>query len=230
MNDNDKKINENFIKCQTKQTFRTGLCPFHGCQFVEPKRLTFNLKRHMKTCDFSPGKVQYRQRIQQVNQIIDVTPVNVFDNISINMNSKNSWGCAYPNKIVSWLEHFNKMDSTKNKNIVNLVLKNIIAERRIQESLKMVDNTIHIYNGDKWINNTDVEFNDTITELKNLWYKKIKHILQDNIMLWPDRIELMQKVGNDIGLSWLYTEEHCHRVIDEVLNDQFSIPRGTIEE
>lgn len=227
MNENDKKLNENFIKCQTKDAFKSGFCLFAGCQFKN--KLTFNLKRHMKTCEFSPGRAEYRKRIKSRNdEITQVTPLDIFENPSINLNIKNTWGYAYQSRMVEVLENFFKMDSTKNKNIVNLLLKNIIAEKRIEHSLKLIDNSIHIYHENKWINKNNNGFDKIIDKLKTLWYKKIKQVLGDNSMLWINKIELMMKVGNDIGQGWLYTKEHCHKIIDEVLDDQFPIGRVTI--
>ena len=226
MNENDKKLNENFIKCQTKQAFKNGICLYAGCEFKN--KLTFNLKRHMKSCEFSPGRVEYRRRIGEVNEIIEVTPVNVFENPAINMNIKNSWGYAYQSKLVDLLDYNFKMNSKKTTNIVNQLLKQIISSGRLQQSLKLIDNSIHIYNDCKWINNKDNEFKPVLNKIKELWYKKIKQVLGDNNMLWINKIGLMQKVATDIGKEWLYTEDHCHKLIDEVLEDQFEIKRVTI--
>jgi len=228
MNENDKKLNENFIKCQPKSVFKTGMCLFAGCDFSN--KLTFNLKRHMRSCDHSPGKVAYRKRIQEVIEITEVTPVNIFENESINCNNRNSWGCPYSNKIINRLDYFFNMQKTKNMNIVNLVLKDLIYQGNIEESLKLIDNSIHIYHGLKWINNNDFEFRGTINKLKELWYKKIRTILQHKNMLWTDRISLMQKVAQDIGQGGLYTDDHCHKLINEVLEEEFGIERTTIVE
>lgn len=226
MNETDRKLNENFIKCQTKDAFKSGICLFAGCQFEN--KLTFNLKRHMKSCEFSHGRVAFRKRLEEVNEITDIMPVNIFENNSINMNIKNSWGCAYPNKIINWLDDKHNTKIYGNKNIVNLVLKNIIFENRLCQSLKLIDNSIHIYYGDKWINNNNNEFRNVMDRIKELWYKKIKQILQDNHILWVPKIPLMKRVAENIGLSWLYTDEHCHKLIDEVLEDQFQIKPITI--
>lgn len=228
MNQFDKQINDNFIKCQTKQSFKSGVCLFQGCVFKT--KLTYNLKRHMKCCVFSPGSVQYLKRINEVTEISNVTPVNIFENEYINMNIKNSWGCAYENKIVNNLHALFNIIKTKDKNIVNLALKEIISQNRLECSLKLIDNRITIYHDNKWINSDDIEFVTTRDKLKNLWYKKIRQVLQSNSMLWADRIPLMQKVAADIGLGQVYTLEHCHRIIDEVLLDQFKIDRCTITE
>ena len=146
------------------------------------------------------------------------------------MNIKNSWGCAYENKIVNNLHALFNIIKTKDKNIVNLALKEIISQNRLECSLKLIDNRITIYHDNKWINSDDIEFVTTRDKLKNLWYKKIRQVLQSNSMLWADRIPLMQKVAADIGLGQVYTLEHCHRIIDEVLLDQFKIDRCTITE
>ena len=164
MNENDKKLNENFIKCQPKSVFKTGMCLFAGCDFSN--KLTFNLKRHMRSCDHSPGKVAYRKRIQEVTTITEVTPVNIFENESINCNNRNSWGCPYSNKIIDRLHYFFNMQKTKDKNIVNLVLKDLIYQGNLEESLKLIDNMIHIYHGLKWINNND--FESEITNIINI--------------------------------------------------------------
>jgi len=226
MNENDKKLNENFIKIQPKSVFKTGICLFAGCQFSNKN--TFNLKRHMRSCDFSPGRYAYRKRIEEVIKITELTPVNIFENVSINCNNKNSWGCPYSNKIIDKLLYFFNMKKTKDKNIVILVLKDLIYQGNLEESLKLIDNMIHIYHQGEWINNNDIEFKPTINKLKDLWYKKIRSILKHKNMLWTDRISLMQKVAQDIGEGGLYTNEHCHKLIDEVLDEQFGIERVTI--
>lgn len=224
LNDKEKKINEEYINELPKSLLKKYVCPCFGCGFVPSKKDTWFLKRHIRNCEKSPGFRHYFQRILKFKVYDTLYPLRENPDI-IN----NGWGFGFNSNshFVTLLEDWHFKET--NMKIHILLLKDIIASRRLEQSVNMRHNKVYFFFEDSWIGkeeNPEVwkEHHDLLLDL---WEKKIEEVLEYKDFYFGQEehhdYRVIKQVAKDIGKEDKFTDYYLEELRKEnIANDLIS--------
>ena len=224
LNEKEIKINEEYIKELPKSLLKKYVCPCFGCGFVPSKKDTWILKRHIKNCEKSPGFRHYFKRLLKFKVYDTLMPLRENPNI-IN----NGWGFGFNSnshivtQLNNWFEHH------PDKKIHILLLKDLIAAQRIEQSVNMRHNKVYFFFEDSWVGK---EENPTVWKeqhdlLIDLWERKIEEVLEYKDFYFGEEdfgdYIVIKKVAKDIGKEDKFTDDYLEELRKEnIANDLIS--------